>query len=314
LSADPTTRAPDALLELRHGARRVLLAPHIGGAIAAFFDAHESGERHWLRPATPETLAARNPLGMASFPLVPYCNRIRDARFTFDGALIDLSGDGNTFPHALHGNAWRLPWRVDSLTEAHARLTLHHEPSREAAHHWPFAYEAAQDIALDAQSLTVTMSLRNLSDRPMPFGIGHHPYFPRTAGTRVHARVASMWHTTPDPLPTHAGPHPSIDALASPEGMSPDAYDLDNNFTGWTRTASIVWPDGHRSITLQAGAPFDFMVIYAPSAFPSLLCVEPVSNVADWINLDLDPASKGGGVLAPGESMSASFTLTPQTA
>ena len=313
MSADHIESADDALVTLRHGARRVVLAPHIGGAIAAFFDAHADGERHWLRPATPDALAARNPLGMASFPLVPYCNRIRDARFTFDGALVDLSGDGNLFPHALHGNAWRLPWRVEALWEASARLTLSHAPSMEAAHHWPFAYEAAQDIALDGTSLTVTMSLRNLSDRRMPFGIGHHPYFPRTSNTRVHARVSSMWHTTPDPLPTHIGPHPSVDALASPEGMSAEAFDLDNNFAGWTRTASIAWPDEHRAVTLDADAPFDFMVIYAPAAFPSLLCVEPVSNVADWVNLDVDHALKGGGVLEPGDATSVAFRLTPRT-
>ncbi|MDR5740766.1 MULTISPECIES: aldose 1-epimerase [unclassified Caballeronia] len=313
MSADPNEGADHALVTLRHGARRVVLAPHIGGAIAAFFDAHGDGERHWLRPATPDALAARNPLGMASFPLAPYCNRIRDARFTFDGAPVDLSGDGNLFPHALHGNAWRRPWRVDALSEASARLTLSHDPSMDVAHHWPFAYEAAQDIALDNTSLTVTMSLCNRSDRRMPFGIGHHPYFPRTPNTRVRAQVSSMWHTTPDPLPTHIGPHPCVDALASPEGMAADAFDLDNNFAGWTRTASIAWPDEHRSITLDADAPFDFMVIYAPAAFPSLLCVEPVSNVADWVNLDVDHALKGGGVLEPGEAASVAFRLTPRT-
>ncbi|WP_244817612.1 aldose 1-epimerase [Caballeronia sp. Lep1P3] len=304
----------EPLVELSHGARRVLLAPHVGGAIAAFFDMRDDAEGplHWLRPATPDALAARNPLGMASFPLVPYCNRIRDARFTFDGVGVDLSGDGNAFPHALHGNGWRRPWRVDALSEASARLALVHEPSGEPAHHWPFAFEAAQDIALDAHSLTVTMSMRNLSARPMPFGLGHHPYFPRTRHTRVHARVKSMWHTTPDPLPTHAGAHPSIDALGSPQGMSADAFDLDNNFVGWSREATIAWPDEHRAVTLRADAPFDFMVIYAPVAHDALLCVEPVSNVADWVNLDADHASKGGGVLAPGASVSARFSLTPR--
>ncbi|QSN65029.1 aldose 1-epimerase (plasmid) [Caballeronia sp. M1242] len=317
MSADrtPSGRADEALVELRHGARRALLAPHVGGAIAAFFDArepNEGGAVHWLRPATVDALAARNPLGMASFPLVPYCNRIRDARFTFDGALVDLSGDGNAFPHALHGNGWRRPWRVDAVSEASARLTLSHVPSQEPAHHWPFAFEAAQDIALDAQSLNVTMSLRNLSDRPMPFGLGHHPYFPRTGHTVVRTRVGSMWHTTPEPLPTRAGPHPCIDALASREGMSADAFDLDNNFTGWSRETSVAWPREHRSVTLRAEAPFDFTVIYAPSSFGSLLCVEPVSNVADWVNLDVDASLKGGGVLAAGESVSARFWLTPE--
>ncbi|SAK45970.1 aldose 1-epimerase [Caballeronia ptereochthonis] len=306
MSAAPS----DQLVELRHGERRVLLAPAVGGAIAAFDETHGERVIDWLRPATPAALAARDPLGMASFPLLPYCNRIRDARFVFDGALVDLSGDGNGFAHALHGNAWRLPWRVGDTSKSRARLHLRHEPSREAAHHWPFAYEATQDIALDADALAVTMSARNLSDRPMPFGMGHHPYYPRTRNTRIHARVAAMWHSTPDLLPTHAGPHACVDAMASVEGMSADAFDLDNNFAGWSRAATIAWPDEGRSIMLDAETPFDHLVVYAPASHPGLLCVEPVSNVADWINLDVDRAMKGGAVLQPGESVSARFAWT----
>ena len=301
----------DTLVELRHGARRVLLAPHVGGAIAAFDETRDGRVIHWLRPATPDALTARNPLGMASFPLLPYCNRIRDARFMFDGALVDLSSDGNAFAHALHGNAWRLPWRVAEVEESRARLHLLHEPSKEAAHHWPFAYEASQDISLDADTLSVTLSARNLSDRPMPFGMGHHPYYPRARNTRIHARVVAMWHNTPDLLPTHAGPHPCIDAMASKEGMSADAFDLDNNFAGWSRTATVAWPDEGRSITLSADAPFGHMVVYAPASHRDLLCVEPVSNVADWVNLEqVARAMKGGAVLQPGESVSAAFAWT----
>ncbi|SAK44118.1 aldose 1-epimerase [Caballeronia hypogeia] len=300
----------DKLIELRHGARRVLLAPEIGGAIAAFDETRDGRAIDWLRPATLAALAARDPLGMASFPLLPYCNRIRDASFVFDGAPVDLSGDGNAFAHALHGNAWRLPWRAGDVSESRARLHFLHEPSRAAGRHWPFAYEATQDIALDALRLTVTISARNLSDRPMPFGMGHHPYYPRTRNTRIHARVAAMWHSTPDLLPTHAGPHPCVDAMASNEGMSADAFDLDNNFAVWSRSATIAWPDEARSITLEACAPFDHMVVYAPAAHPDLLCVEPVSNVADWLNLDVGRALTGGAVLLPGESVSATFAWT----
>jgi aldose 1-epimerase len=313
LSADLFSLAAPAdepLVELRHGARRVLLAPHVGGAVAAFYETRGADVIHWLRPATDAMLAAHNALGMASFPLLPYCNRIRDARFDFAGEQVDLSGDGNRFPHALHGNAWRRPWRVGETDEASATLHFQHRPSDEAAHHWPFAFDATQHVSLDADALRVTMTLRNLADRPMPFGIGHHPYFPRTANTVVRAQVDAMWHGTPDPLPTHLAAHGSVDALKSPEGLSADAFDLDNHFVGWNRTATIAWPDEGRSVTLSAEAPFDFMVIYAPKILPDELCVEPVSNVADWINLDAAHAQKGGGVLQPGETIRAAFALT----
>ena len=79
-----------------------------------------------------------------------------------------------------------------------------------------------------------------------------------------------MWHSTPDLLPTHAGAHPCVDAMASKEGMSADAFDLDNNFAGWSRTATIAWPDEGRAITLDAETPFDHMVVYAPASHPDV--------------------------------------------
>ena len=171
-----------ALIELRFEDRRVLLAPHVGGAIAAFYDMPDGGNGgrgalHWLRPASADALAACNPLGMASFPLLPYCNRLRDARFVFDGREVDLSGDGNAFDHALHGHAWRRPWRVGLLSSTVLEMHLNHEPGGEPAHHWPYRYEATQRFELDDSGLFVTMSIRNLADQPMPFGMGHHPYY-----------------------------------------------------------------------------------------------------------------------------------------
>jgi len=315
LNADRAVQRADdpALIELRAGNRRASIAPHIGGAIAAFYDLTDQGERlHWLRPASPEALAARNPLGMASFPLLPYCNRLRDARFVFNGETVDLSRDGNAFDHALHGHAWRRPWSVGGTTANAVELSLTHAPGDESAHHWPYRYEATQRIELtDAGELLVTLSIHNLADKPMPFGMGHHPYYPRTPLTRIHTGVRAMWHATPDLLPTFLGAHESAGMLASNEGMAADAFDLDNNFAGWSRSATIAWPDENRSVTLTADAMFAHMVLYAPAAHPDLLCVEPVSNTVDFLNLDVPQEDIGGGVLQPGERVQASFGWRP---
>jgi aldose 1-epimerase len=311
LNAAPNTSPRDALIELRLGPRRASVAPHIGGALAAFYDITEEGAvLHWLRPASDEALAARDPLGMASFPLLPYCNRLRDARFMFQGREIDLSADGNAFAHALHGHAWRRPWQVGVHTASRVDLHFAHVPADAPGYHWPFRYEATQRIELIEEGLFVTLTARNLDTRPMPFGMGHHPYYPRTAATRIVAQVRAMWHATPDLLPTHLGAHPALIALAGPAGMSADAFDLDNNFAGWSRSATIAWPDEGRRVRLQAEPPFDHMVIYAPAAQPGALCVEPVSNTADFLNLDAPAADVGGCVLQPGERIEAQFGWT----
>ncbi|WP_109480781.1 aldose 1-epimerase [Paraburkholderia sp. C35] len=304
-----------SLVVLSSGDTTLVVAPEVGGAIAAYFiTTHEQASPralHWLRPATRAALAARDPLRMASFPLFPYCNRIRDGRFAFEGRVIDLSGDGNRYAHALHGHAWRRPWRVGARTASSVELHFEHVPDSGARGDWPFRYRATQRIELLGDALRVTLAAENLSDSAMPFGMGHHPYYPRTANTVITAQVEQMWHADADVLPTHLGPHPAVDALKT--GMSADAFDLDNNFSNWARSATIAWPDERRRVTMTADAPFNHMVIFAP-ANDVQLCVEPVTNTTDCFNATTDEARERAGyrVLQPGETISAEINWTPQ--
>ncbi|WP_233799674.1 aldose 1-epimerase [Paraburkholderia sp. HP33-1] len=303
---DPAIAA--RLVTLSAGALRAVLAPDVGGALAAFYEVTPDGPLHWLRPAVAQAFEASDPLRMASFPLFPYCNRIRDARFEFDGTTIDLGGNDPRFAHALHGNAWRHPWRVGARSDNSVDLHFEHEPDPRVTGDWPFRYRARQRIELRDGALRITLFAQNLAGRPMPFGMGHHPYYPRTAATRIHADVRAMWHADADVLPTHLGPHPAVDALRA--GMSPDAFDLDNNFANWSRVATIAWPDEHRSLTMRADAPFNHMVVFAPANDPQL-CVEPVTNTTDSFNVVGVREQVGGCVLQPGEEIEAGLSWTP---
>ncbi len=306
---DDPSIAPQ-LVSLTAGPLRLVIAPAIGGALAAFYESTPNGAMHWLRPASYAAFTEQDPLRMASFPLFPYCNRIRDARFAFDGATVDLSGNDRRFAHALHGNAWRRPWQVTSLTQSSVDLHFEHEPDSGIPGDWPFRYRARQRIELGDQVLRITLSAQNLAGRAMPFGMGHHPYYPRTRQTRIYAEVEAMWHADAHVLPTHLGPHPAVDALRD-DGLSPDAFDLDNNFANWAREATIAWPDERRQLTMTAEAPFDHMVIFAP-ANDAQLCVEPVTNTTDCFNASGSREHVGGCVLQPGEEVAATVTWTPK--
>lgn len=310
---------PDALddgqlVALAHGASRALIAPHVGGSIAAFYSLNgaDSGEQHWLRPATRAALDARDPLGMASFPLMPYCNRIRDGCFPFEGEMIGLPSGTGALRHALHGHAWRRPWRVESHSDREVVLHFVHDACTAGDGGWPFSYEAHQCITLDENGLSVQLSARNLDTRPMPFGFGHHPYYPRPPGTRIYARVRAMWEIDAEVLPVTLSAHPAVEALEN--GLVVDDFDLDNNFSGWRRDARIEWPGEGRQLTLRASQPLDFFVLYSAAGLP-WFCAEPVSNTTDWLNLRLgggvDRFDVGGTVLAPGERVDARIAWVP---
>jgi aldose 1-epimerase len=249
---------------------------------------------------------------MASFPLLPFCNRIRNGRASFEGREIRFppNNPAQLSPHPLHGIGWQRPWKVITAQQSHASLTLD-VPATDA---WPWHFSAQQQFTLDEQQLAVTMTLTNLDHAAMPAGIGHHPYFPHTAGTKLASAVGAMWKSDAEMMPTALETTPEMERLR--EGVVLSELDLDNNFTGWERSAVIEWPGDaqgpRRSVTLRAQAPLDYFVLYCPAGADHF-CAEPVSQCTDWLNLrpEYGQAAVGGTRLAAGESLQASFTLAP---
>lgn len=306
LSALPgTTLAPSALLRLTRGEHTLLLAPGIGGSIFRYFSTKDQREHDWLRPGTAQSLADGNPLEMASFPLLPFCNRIRNGVAPGGQRVVNMPANVAGSPHTLHGYGWQRPWQVAALSSDAATLTLEHEPGA-----WPWAFFASQRIELTAERLTVRITLKNTDNVPMPAGLGHHPYFLRQTDTQIQTDVDAMWAADEEVMPT---------ALVQPDllaqmraGRVLDDLVLDNNFTGWSHQARITWPQSASRLTLRADAPLDYFVLYVPPGLDHF-CMEPVSNCTDWLNLaDTHPGLVGGAWLAPGEILSVRFTLEPE--
>ena len=305
-----TARAPDAaLLSLHAGALTLELAPAVGGAIARFYSTQDEYVQHWLRPATAAAIAAGDVEGMASFPLVPFCNRIRQGRASFDGRQIALAPNRGNSPHTIHGNGWQQPWRVTAHDTQSAQLEMTHD-----GQDWPYRFHATQLMTLREDRLTVTIEVENRDTVPMPLGLGHHPYLPDRRHARLTVDVKAMWGGDAEVMPTTLQTPPLLQQLRS--GVALAEVVQDNNFTGWRHHAQVDWPAvAERSraarLVLGADAPLDYFVLYSPAEH-DFFCIEPVSNCTDWLNLTDHPAEQiGGRVVAPGEYARATFWLAP---
>ena len=299
------------------GSLRAEIAPAVGGSLSRFDGGWRDGARQgrvdWLRPASDQGLARRNPLAMASFPLVPFCNRIRDGRASFEGRDIRFPPNhpSEVSPHPLHGIGWQRSWTVLHASETQAVLALE-VPASDA---WPWRFSARQEFDLNETRLRVAISVANLDSATMPAGIGHHPYFPHTPGTRLTSSVASMWQADAQRMPTTLAATPEVARLRDGELLS--SLDLDNNFVGWDRRALVEWPSDEagprRSVLMAAEAPLDYFVLYCPRGYDHF-CAEPVSQCTDWLNLmpRFGHQAVGGARVAPGRTLDASFTLTPR--
>lgn len=302
--ARPCMDEPSNLIELRAGRARLGVAPAIGGSIAHYRWVDDATTHDWLRPATHADLAAAAADRLACFPLVPFSNRIRDGRFEFGGRAVRLPLNRWPQPHAEHGHGWQVAWEV--AERAVDRLSLVYDHPAGA---WPFPYRAHQDLALSANDLQVTLTVENRGPDTMPVGLGLHPYFPSTPRCRLSARVAAMWATDAEVMPTVlTDPDPR---LGSGDGLPVAETALDNAFTGWQREATIVWPERRARLAIEANPPFGFLVVYSP-ADEDFFCAEPVSHCTDAFNLAGQGRRDTGLLtLAPGASLRATVRFRP---
>ncbi len=280
------------LIRLTSGPLELLVAPVVGGSIARFDYVDANGNRSVFRGSdnVPETV-----LDAGSFPLVPYANRIRNGRFSFRGKEITLPNNMKGDPSPLHGDGWLAAWDTVHVSDRDCELLYSHSPGE-----WPWAYEARQRFELDSTGLTLTLLCRNLSDEPMPCGLGQHPYFHCTPETILDTDVTHVWTIDERVLPVDKVPATGRYSLKDRKVCG---QELDNGFGGWGQTCSIHTP----------GAPFEirfsspdarFFQLYSP-AEGGFIAAEPVGHANAALNEPEERwAELGLRVLEPGEEMS----------
>lgn len=278
------------ILTLRALPSELWIAPHIGGSIARFDYLVEGRRLPVLRGCD----APQSPLQCASFPLAPFANRIRGGRFGFRGRTVQLRPNMAGDPSPLHGQSWLARWTVTSQAPTEAELSYRHEPDD-----WPWRYEARQHFSLAARSLTLELSCRNLSEEPMPCGLGQHPYFPCTSGTRIDTEVEGVWIVDEQILPVARAPVSGRYAL---DGQPVCGRSLDNGYDGWSGEARFTDVGGAHG-TLMSSPGTRWFQLYSP-AQGGFFVAEPVTHANAALN---EPEglwpSLGIRVLDPGESM-----------
>ncbi|MCC7304647.1 MAG: aldose 1-epimerase [Alphaproteobacteria bacterium] len=314
------------LVILTHNKWKLALAPEIGGSIAELtYDG-----QHLMRKASQKDINNKNVFGMSCFPLAPYSNRIYNGEFTFGEIRVKLPPNMGTHPHPLHGQGWQKPWNYE--TAGH-QAVLHY---RHTAHEdgWPWEYETSQMFFLTDKELIVTQSLQSLSNNPMPYGLGLHPYFPRPKGTWMKADLGKVWipaaGAKPDDeqIPDQAVAVPPyqdfskglvIDDIKLPGGRT-----LDDCYDEWNGLAEISWPErrynlemrGHgaeeREISLTS-PHMRKLVVYAPPG-ADYFCAEGVTNMTNGFNWIANRFHIDSGIriLMPHNEIDVTTRFTPK--
>ncbi len=217
--------------------------------------------------------AVQEPTGARGAVLLPWPNRLRDGRYTWDGRTHQLpinEPDRNT---ALHGLVTDLQWTLTQPRpdEVSATCRLEARPG------YPFALEVAVAYRLDEQGLSVTTTARNAGEAPAPVGIGHHPYLAAPGAPTIDGCELTVPAHQCLPPDERGIPTGAIDVSGSPldlrAGALLGARRIDATYTDLIRgdagRAEVVFRgSGGEGRVLWLGEAYRYVHVYTGDTLP----------------------------------------------
>jgi aldose 1-epimerase len=249
------------------------------------------------------------PSGRRGGVLLPWPNRIRDGRWTWQGRTLQLEVASAEKPTANHGLVSAQPWQV--LDEAADRVTV--GTVVEPRSGYPFRLAAAIDYSLTADRLESTVRVRNVGNDAAPFGVGLHPYV--AVGATADGEIGEAELDLPartvlvvdGGLPT--GERRDFDGAVGRIGdqaFDDPLTDLTRDEDGWARVR-LTGRAG--SVELAVDQAWPWLQVYTGDTLPAgqrrrSLAVEPMSCPPNALADGVDVV-----VLDPGAEWSGTWTL-----
>jgi aldose 1-epimerase len=249
--------------------------------------------------------------------LFPFPGRIPGTKFVWEGKTYDLE-PSDKFGNAIHGFCHTRPWRVIEQSSQRVVGQFHawqDDPSLQAR--WPADFQLTASYELSGNRLLMEYLVENPGDRPLPCGLGTHPYFRVAIGTGdpnetvVRVPVTHRWELA-DMLPTGRRlPLPQAAALTAGEKFA--ALEFDDVLSGLTFQnghceSSLTSASGDCTVTLRCNDVFRELVVYTPP-HREAICIEPYTCVPGPFTLEERGIDAGLRVLQPGESFTAKVEI-----
>jgi len=238
--------------------------------------------------------------------------------FPHTGKVVDgkIEAKGAVYESGQHGFARTMDH--DFVDQTADTVVLELCASDETLVKFPYAFRLVSTFTLENDTLHHTLTVENLDEEAMPFGIGYHPAFTvpfddRHVATDYELRFSQM--------------ESPVCLNCLPTGLVQDNhYYLGNNITAIGVDDQLFASDSHCMVNLQSAtlglyekgtgrgvvchiAEFPYTLIWSKPGMPRFVCIEP------WHSL---PSREGSGskweekpaaaVLSPGEAWSTTLS------
>ena len=245
--------------------------------------------------------------------LMPWPNRIRDGRYSFEGRDLQLGLTEPSHANASHGLVRWVAWTVEEHTST--SVSLVYRLMAQSGYPWTVDMHVLYDLSADG--LHVTQTATNLSTEPAPYASGAHPYL--CVGDSIddldlHLPVRTRMRVDDRLLPCGTEPVAGAADFSTPRRIGD--VELDDGFGSLVHdngraTATLVDPSSGRGVALWVDERHRWLQVYTrpvESGPRPAVAVEPMTAPADAFNSGTDLA-----VLAPagdaGDEMSVSWGL-----
>ncbi len=292
-------------LEDKHAGTTARVLPGFGMNCYSF-DVPTTGGRFDLLWSVENFCSGNERAASSGIPMLfPFVGRLQGTKFEHDGQAYEFTaGDG--IGNAIHGLVLDRPWEVTHHDRQ--RLVGCIGPSAncpELQGRWPADYRLTAAYELNAMRLSLTITVENLDEQPLPFGFGTHPYFrvPPTGDWTVIVPAASYWPLEAM-LPT--GRRQPVEATRDLRNGRPfDKTHMDDvlgdlilaNDVCVTQLANR---DSGERIVQTFDRGFRECVVYTPP-HRQAICIEPYTCVPNAAELGRNGVDAGWRLLAPGQ-------------
>lgn len=259
-------------------------------------------------------VAEEVPTGARGQILYPWPNRIGDAQWSFSDRIAQPTVNDAHQATAIHGLVrWR-PFQVESVNQNRCvmRLLLHPTPD------YPFLSEIVIAYHLGSLGLTVTTTVTNRDDVPIPFGVGFHPYLsvttPTIEGAELEVPAKAYVDVNERQLPTGEILPVAGNPLDFTKQKSINGHDLDVTYTELIRDdsglATVVVTDATGgTVELSMDRNFAYVQLFTGDTLErgrrrTAIAVEPMTCPPDALRSGKDVI-----VLEPGQHWAGSWRL-----
>lgn len=241
----------------------------------------------------------KNQSGGQGDVLIPFPNRTKDGKYSFEGVSHQMPQNDHSGPNAIHGFLQAVSWDVEAVSQD--RVSLRTSITKKAFEKkgYPFDVDVRLTYSLGDNGLAVKFKIQNMGKTRAPIGVGFHPYF--VVGTdfvnTAELRVPAMSYLEADSvlIPTGRKFSTKDSDFDFTKSKQVGERKLDLCFVDLVRDSDgkarilLKNPTNGQTVTVWMGEAFQYVMLFTGDTLASsvrrrALAIEPMTMAPDALN------------------------------